>query len=680
MSLQRFCLRWDNLQSNLFSVFYEFLRHGYFVDVTLEVEGGFLQAHKMVLSACSPYFRALLLDYPDKHAIVMLKDILYCDMRSLLDLMYRGEVSVDEDRLTALLKVAEFLKMKELIEVKKEKRNLSSSLLSAVQPSMVTTHTPRLPHLRRIHQTSSSYKRNIPMTSTSSTTASDLLGLAPKRKHGRLSSDRTLTTTPVLDSVTHSRHQIAMDGDRGVEDSLKLSIGDSLVAQGSPEVKMCGLEFHRSPSFHSVRATRLSDRKNESGIGPTVSSAIEAKTPNENKENVEEINTVTSTRRYRAWSIYLSLTKGRCFITGKVNSELIEKSRNILHCKRLNMHSLIRTDGTKYELVGNPVHTTKVPVWVQTKFQLGFPDDWLETILLWKEQVGTGTASLDFTTSSTPLSSADSEYRARSDQSKCRSTNRALPQVHLTDIVLTDWTPVLDEMHCLKVQGYVQSNSIGEKVFHTTATVVAWKRSGTDQFCHCIGNKYRLQGPLVDLKNAVPSAVHKLLNTHSPLSLKEILKEWKDAITTGKVMSTPKCSRLYNTDEDNLLGHSSTLDFTPGKAVDFSSVMSKLRPSCSPVSTVGGTPPTRHISLMMSDTMKGTQEDSPLWRQQSRKEVNKFIKKQQKVNRRRGVVRKTKAVRKLPTPQAAWTDINCAFRINKDISLGDNSSFESFHV
>lgn len=57
MGSQRFCLRWNNHQTNLLSVFDQLLHDESFVDVTLAVEGQFLRAHKMVLSACSPYFQ-----------------------------------------------------------------------------------------------------------------------------------------------------------------------------------------------------------------------------------------------------------------------------------------------------------------------------------------------------------------------------------------------------------------------------------------------------------------------------------------------------------------------------------------------------------------------------------------------------------------------------------------------
>jgi len=53
---QRFCLRWNNHHSNLLSVFDQLLLKESFVDVTLAVEGQLLKAHKVILSACSPYF------------------------------------------------------------------------------------------------------------------------------------------------------------------------------------------------------------------------------------------------------------------------------------------------------------------------------------------------------------------------------------------------------------------------------------------------------------------------------------------------------------------------------------------------------------------------------------------------------------------------------------------------
>lgn len=59
MSVQQFCLRWNNHQPNFISVFSSLLHNEALVDVTLAAEGRHLQAHKVVLSACSSYFQVI---------------------------------------------------------------------------------------------------------------------------------------------------------------------------------------------------------------------------------------------------------------------------------------------------------------------------------------------------------------------------------------------------------------------------------------------------------------------------------------------------------------------------------------------------------------------------------------------------------------------------------------------
>ena len=54
----QYCLRWSNYQSNLTSVFDHLLQTESFVDVTLTTdEGQAVKCHKVVLSACSTYFK-----------------------------------------------------------------------------------------------------------------------------------------------------------------------------------------------------------------------------------------------------------------------------------------------------------------------------------------------------------------------------------------------------------------------------------------------------------------------------------------------------------------------------------------------------------------------------------------------------------------------------------------------
>ncbi|KYB27547.1 tramtrack [Tribolium castaneum] len=225
MSSQRFCLRWNNHQSNLLSVFDQLLHDESFVDVTLAVEGQLLRAHKMVLSACSPYFQALFVNHPDKHPIVILKDVPYSDMRSLLDFMYRGEVSVDQDRLTAFLRVAESLRIKGLTEVNEEKCDTITSSLT--QQNQMNAN---MPHLQRLQQNK---RFGNPL---------NMLGnalLQPKRKRGR---PRKLSGS--------SNGTPGEDFDRG----------DALV-QGSPEMLEVKMGMDGFTGNNSDCSTGKSDAK-----------------------------------------------------------------------------------------------------------------------------------------------------------------------------------------------------------------------------------------------------------------------------------------------------------------------------------------------------------------------------------------------------------------------------------
>nr|CAD7401818.1 unnamed protein product [Timema cristinae] len=114
---QQYCLRWNNHRSNLLTVFDELLRNEAFTDVTLACEGSVsVKCHKMVLAACSSYFQALFTELPCRHPVVVLKDVKYSEMKAILEYMYRGEVNVAQDQLAALLKVAQALKVKGLVE------------------------------------------------------------------------------------------------------------------------------------------------------------------------------------------------------------------------------------------------------------------------------------------------------------------------------------------------------------------------------------------------------------------------------------------------------------------------------------------------------------------------------------------------------------------------------------
>lgn len=133
MGSRQFCLKWHNHQLNLLTGFNQLLQNGSFVDVTLACDGLTIKAHKVVLSACSPYFTSIFMDNPCQHPVVILKDIHYDEMKALIDFMYKGEINILEEQIPALLKTAEALRVKGLADVSEQ----SSYDLVLEKPSVI---------------------------------------------------------------------------------------------------------------------------------------------------------------------------------------------------------------------------------------------------------------------------------------------------------------------------------------------------------------------------------------------------------------------------------------------------------------------------------------------------------------------------------------------------------------
>ena len=115
-SSEKFCLKWNDFESNISSTFKEIKNDQDFMDVTLACDTDQITAHKVVLSACSPFFRNVLKRNPHQHPLLYMKGVKYSDLESLLSFMYFGEVSIAQDELNSFLAVAEELKVKGLTQ------------------------------------------------------------------------------------------------------------------------------------------------------------------------------------------------------------------------------------------------------------------------------------------------------------------------------------------------------------------------------------------------------------------------------------------------------------------------------------------------------------------------------------------------------------------------------------
>jgi len=147
MSSEKFCLRWNDFESNISVAFRELRDDKDFFDVTLACDDEQISAHKVILSACSPFFRNILRRNPHQHPLLYLKGVKYTDLQSVLNFMYHGEVNVAQEELNSFLAVAEDLRVKGLTQ---NQGGASSTVRRPKSPIMKPSVTR--PPDREIHQ------------------------------------------------------------------------------------------------------------------------------------------------------------------------------------------------------------------------------------------------------------------------------------------------------------------------------------------------------------------------------------------------------------------------------------------------------------------------------------------------------------------------------------------------
>jgi len=139
-SSEKFCLKWNDFEHNVSSAFNDIREEKDFFDVTLVCENNQVQAHKVIIAACSPFFKSILRRNPHQHPLLYMKGVLYDDLVSVLNFMYKGEVNVAQEQLNSFLAVAEDLQVKGLTQSNNDNKESKSNLSS--KPSSSSSQYP----------------------------------------------------------------------------------------------------------------------------------------------------------------------------------------------------------------------------------------------------------------------------------------------------------------------------------------------------------------------------------------------------------------------------------------------------------------------------------------------------------------------------------------------------------
>ena len=114
MATEKLCIKWNDFQDLIQASFEELRSDNDFTDVTLACEDQSIKAHKVILSACSPFFKNLLKAHPNPQPLIYMRGVKTSDLVAVVDFIYRGEANIYQDQLESFLALAEELELKGL--------------------------------------------------------------------------------------------------------------------------------------------------------------------------------------------------------------------------------------------------------------------------------------------------------------------------------------------------------------------------------------------------------------------------------------------------------------------------------------------------------------------------------------------------------------------------------------
>jgi hypothetical protein len=123
----------NNFASNAKHIFENLLIDSEYADVTLACDDDKqIKAHKFILSESSPFFRRIFVGNPEPNMMIILHDVRFSELQSIMEFLYKGEAEVAENMLDSFLDTAEYLEIKGLgdhirgLKSKKEQKERSS--------------------------------------------------------------------------------------------------------------------------------------------------------------------------------------------------------------------------------------------------------------------------------------------------------------------------------------------------------------------------------------------------------------------------------------------------------------------------------------------------------------------------------------------------------------------------
>ena len=124
----------EDFHSHVSSSFQDLYSMKAFSDVTLVSDDQTqFQAHKSVLSACSPVMKSICLSSPDTHSVIHLTGVEQQVLQSIIEFMYIGEARVNQNYISEFIKISKGLQLEDVENIEQIENDLKHKNVDVVQ-------------------------------------------------------------------------------------------------------------------------------------------------------------------------------------------------------------------------------------------------------------------------------------------------------------------------------------------------------------------------------------------------------------------------------------------------------------------------------------------------------------------------------------------------------------------
>jgi len=241
MEEENFSLRWNDFEENISAGLQDLRNSNNFFDVTLLSETGQVGAHKLILSACSSFFRQILVTNPHQHPLIYLKGVTREEIVNLLNFMYCGEVNVAQAELSSFLAAAEDLKVKGLTNCGNSEKSSKTHKLVDVPES-----EPIVKKLKKLQTSSEKLSGDVPMMDLVQVKSEPLVVSVDTPEPAPAS--KSIAAEYDVDTGDEFPYDEYHSHETGFEDDFSNNIGAAKVSAGPPFYPFVGDNYSQLPA------------------------------------------------------------------------------------------------------------------------------------------------------------------------------------------------------------------------------------------------------------------------------------------------------------------------------------------------------------------------------------------------------------------------------------------------